>query len=178
MSRTSEFQTTTNDNRVETAMDTLRSRNTQLILSTFCLGNCTNYSCNDTHLSCTQPYQLLFFVCHNCQTSGKELEVAATILENCKKTLDYELCQKIFVLRDSEILEWTDDLRWILDPSARMVEKEGSSCFLYPAWENRQVWIWRIGRAVLCWQWILLVVVKFNTRRSRTQVRLSTKMHA
>jgi hypothetical protein len=120
-------------------MDTLRSRNPQLFLSTFCLGKCTNDSRNDTHLSYAQPYQLLFFVCHNCQTSGKELEVAATILENCKKTPDYELFQKSFMLRGSEILDWTDDLRWILDPSARMVEKDGSSCFLYQAYENRQV---------------------------------------
>lgn len=133
MSRAGEYQTTSNDSRVETAMKTLRDRNPQLLLSTFCLGDCTKDCRNDMHLSCAQPFQLVFFVCHNCQPSGIEKQVAATILENCDEKPDYELCQKIFMLRGSEILDWTDDLTWILNPSGRMVEKDGSSCFLYQA---------------------------------------------
>lgn len=119
MSENDENQTTSNDSRVETAMEVLRDRNPELLLYTFCLGDCTNDPQNDTHLSGAKEYQLLFFVCHKCPKRGKEIEVAATLLENWKEKPGYRLCQKIFMFsaHESELLDWTELLRWILDPS-------------------------------------------------------------
>jgi hypothetical protein len=128
MSGTGKYQATSNDGGLETALNLLRHRNPDLLLSTFCVGDCASNPQNDTRLSCTQPYQLLFYVCERCPMRTMDIKVAATLLEANKNNLDYELCRKIYMLPDqaSKPVDCTADLRWILDPSAQMAEKDGS----------------------------------------------------
>uniref|UniRef100_A0A093Y263 Uncharacterized protein n=1 Tax=Talaromyces marneffei PM1 TaxID=1077442 RepID=A0A093Y263_TALMA len=125
MSGTGEDQATSNDGSLETAMDILRHLNPDLLLSKFCVGDCTSDPQNDTRLSCTQPYQLLFYVCENCPTRTTNIKVAATLLEENKSSLDYELCRKIYMLpaHASEPVDCTRPLRWILDPSGRLKDR-------------------------------------------------------
>lgn len=115
MSGTGEYQATNNDDRLETVMKTLRSCN-------------PSNPQNDTRFSCTQPYQLLFYACERCPMPMRDIEVAATLLEANKDNLNYELCRKIYMLpaHASKPVDWTEHLRWILSPSARMAEKDGS----------------------------------------------------